>query len=725
MFKNFSQNKYFYVFSATCICLIVIFAYSSSLNGKFVWDDEFLVENNNHIKKWNNIKDVLIKDIGAGGDDGPSTYYRPIQMLTYMFDYSLWKLDVRGYHALSVVFHMLAGMALLWFINALFKNRVLAFLCGILYAAHPIHVESVSYISARADTLSAIFILSGMALYLNFMKSKNIFFYCLMILSYILAVLSKEVSVIFPILIIAYHYAYREKIIIRAFAPIAFITFLYLVMRATILAPVLSPSNLDGSLARIPGFFVAVTEYFRIMILPFGLHMDYGDKIFSPFNFKAIFGCSITAVFLLYAVLSRKQKAVAFFIFWFFINLIPYANIFPAPFFMAEHFLYIASISFFIGLAGIIIKIYETRLFKLAAIGLTSVLCVFYGFSTFFQNFYWKDPITFYERIIKYNPESYKALNNLALAYVKEGRIESAIPLYEQSIELSPNDANGYNNLGILFSEKGDLETAEKFYIKAFEKNSNDVKTIYNLANLYNSKGEKENAITFYKRAIKLNSENGKAYNNLANVYSELGRMNDALESYEAAIKINPTDKFAYNNLATIYRNKKDFLRAIELYQKAITIDPSYPLSYQNLGITYALMGEKKKSVEIFYNLINIAPDDVMPYYHLGMILADLGNKEEALNLCEKAVERNPQNKDAYNNLGLISFKIGNKELAVFSFKKALEFSSRDPRPYFNLAVFYYTEKNFLLAREYCDKAVSLGYNVPPRFLSDLSRSER
>ncbi|GAF76422.1 unnamed protein product, partial [marine sediment metagenome] len=143
------------------IVLIIILGfvvYSNSLNGKFIWDDEYLIKNNVYIRSFSYLPKIFSEDIGTGAEK-KYYFYRPLQMITYMIDYSLWKLNVRGYHLTNTLLHILAALTIYWLINILFGDRPLSLFASLFFVAHPIHTEAVAYISGRADPLALLFML--------------------------------------------------------------------------------------------------------------------------------------------------------------------------------------------------------------------------------------------------------------------------------------------------------------------------------------------------------------------------------------------------------------------------------------------------------------------------------------------------------------------------------------------------------------------------------------
>ena len=305
-----TQSKTILKKSTILVSLILIIAlgfavYINSINGEFVWDDEHLIDRNLYIKDWSHIHKIFTKDIRAGaGREGHC--YRPFQMLTYMFDYSLWRLDVRGYHLTNILLHILVALSIFWLINILYDNWLLSLFTGMLFVAHPIHTEAVAYISGRADSLAALFMLLCLILYIKQIRSKGLSLYLLALLSYVLALLSRESSLIIPVLLILYHYCFKQRLKLGKLLPILGISFIYIVLRLTVLKSLLLNLPYSATLwQRTPGFFVAITSYLRLLFLPFNLHMEYGDITFGLTDPPAIGGLVILVSALFYAFKKR------------------------------------------------------------------------------------------------------------------------------------------------------------------------------------------------------------------------------------------------------------------------------------------------------------------------------------------------------------------------------------------------------------------------------------
>lgn len=491
------------------IILIIVMGfivYSSSLNGKFVWDDFGLVKDNAYIKSWSNIPGIITRDIGAGSKSS-SNFYRPLQMISYTIDYSLWKLNVFGYHLTSTLLHVLAALALYWLTNKIFSNRGISFIAAVLFVIHPVHTEAVSYIAGRADSQAALFILLSLVFYIKSLSSPSRKPYFLAAFSCILALLSKESSVIIPVLILLYHYTFRRKLEIKRFLPILLIVAGYIVLRFTVLRYLIpaSPPPIV-LLQRIPGFFAALTEYLRLLLLPFNLRLEYGNKLFSFFDFRVVMGLAAAILLIILAFQKRgKNKLVFFSISWFFITLLPVSNIYTINYsFMMEHWLYLPSIGFFLILSSGLCSLCSSRKFRYAAMVLTIGVLFFYSYLTIEQNNYWREPASLYKRTLKFAPDSWRFYNELGLEYADMKLYKQAIATYKKALEINPGLAGVYYNLGTSYSATGNNEEAILSFKKAIELAPRYIEAYLALGRIYCRINKKEEAVSLYKKLIEI-----------------------------------------------------------------------------------------------------------------------------------------------------------------------------------------------------------------------------
>lgn len=363
--------------------------------------------------------------------------------------------------------------------------------------------------------------------------------YFLIMLTYILALLSKEYSLILPALIVLYHFTFKKRHDLRMFLPILGVTFVYIVFRMAISGPLADNIwNITTFCQRLPGFFVAITEYIRIIFLPFNLHMEYGNRLFTFSDPRATAGIIIVLSLGAYALIKRNDKIAFFSIFWFFIALLPLSNLYPLNAYMAEHWLYFPSMGIFLFLSEKLYLAYGIKRLRLAMIFLTLGALTFYSNLTIRQNTYWRDPVTFYERTLRYAPDSARLYNNFGAEYRGMGRNEEAIKLCKKAVQIDSNYASAYYNLGLSYADIGDSE----------------------------------NAIAAYKKAIELNPANASCYNELGVEYGILGRRKEAIGMFKRAIKVNPGYSLAHVNLSFAYYHEKQYNLAIGHCDNAISL---------------------------------------------------------------------------------------------------------------------------------------------------------
>ncbi|UCC94799.1 MAG: tetratricopeptide repeat protein [Candidatus Omnitrophota bacterium] len=570
------------------IVLVGFTVYANSLRGQFIWDDEKIVKDNIYIRDFSYLSKIFTTHMTAGAG-GREVFYRPVQTFTYLLDYSLWKLNVVGYHLTNTLLHIAVALTLYWLMVLLFGDRILSFLTSIFFVIHPIHTEAVAYISGRADSLAALFMLLCFIFYIKYLDKKSTLVYILMLSSSVCALFSRESTLVLPALLLLYHYTSKKKLVPYPFFSLVGTSLIYILLRVTLLKHLLFHGQVQGTLIqRIPGFFVALTNYLKLLILPSPLHMEYGNSLFSLADPRAIIGVLILVCGLSYIYKVRKKNAFVFFAgAWFFINLSLHSNLYPVGAYMAEHWLYLASIGFFLIVSKYLSSCYRKENFRFATTIVIIILVCIYGTLTIAQNKYWREPRSFYERTLRYAPQSERMYNNLGFSYRAIGRYQDALSSYKKAIELNPKYATAYTNLGLAYYDLGNYQEAVSSYKKALELSPSDARTYNNLAVAYHKLGRNEEAIMACNKALEINPNFVDTYNNLALLYYLNGRYKKAIPIFEKAIKLNPYFAQAYYNLGNVYRAVGDDREAITLYKRAIEIDPNYTKVHRNLAVTY------------------------------------------------------------------------------------------------------------------------------------------
>ncbi|MCH7590596.1 hypothetical protein IIB34_06130 [PVC group bacterium] len=353
--------------------------------------------------------------------------------MSYIWDYKIAGLDVRMYHATSVIVHILVGVSLFWLFYLVTERRGLSLVGALLYTVHPLHTEAVSYISGRADPLMALFMLWAFGLYIMSRKRTRPVLLILSYMCYVGALLSKEYALILPIFLILYHMSFHEKIPWKNLIGFFALGLLFLVVRSNLVESSHDPAFIPPSfLERIPGIFVAFVQYLKLIFWPVGLHMEYGGKYFDYSYGLMWVGLTVFIGFLTILKQSKKKNPLVFFgLSWFLIGLIPHSNIIPLNAYMAEHWLYVPLMGFVLAFVCVVDQFKIPPLSKSIAGG---VLICLLGVLTCKQNQIWRTPVVLYEHTLKYSRDSSRIMNNLGVIYFKQGQKEKAIRLFENAI---------------------------------------------------------------------------------------------------------------------------------------------------------------------------------------------------------------------------------------------------------------------------------------------------
>ncbi|OGX41283.1 MAG: hypothetical protein A2984_02970 [Omnitrophica WOR_2 bacterium RIFCSPLOWO2_01_FULL_41_12] len=632
--KNFID--YFLIF------ILGIIVYFNSLWVNFTWDDLGLILNNAQLKSFSNI----FKNFSSGLFYS-KVFYRPIQTLTYMLDFFLYKFNYKGYHLTSIILHILVVILSYKLLIILTKNRRLSLLTSLLYLVSPLWVESVTYISGRADILMAIFILLS---FIFFIKDK--FFPS--IIFFIFALLSKEASLIFPLVLILYLFLFGKKEKKTIFSIIAFfiidigyVAFRYLTV---------GYENINFQkypfYSRILFFIKAIPKYIGLMFFPINQHMAHAVNLPVSFFKTEVWLSFLFLIFLvfLFFYFLKKERFISFFIAWFFIFLLPQSGILPINAFFAEHFIYISALGIFV----IFIYFLQKLRPKIAFNTLFLAFLSFFSLATVKYNFIWQDPIKFYKRIIGFSANSFTAYNNLGNIYLNNGNLKDAEKMIKKSLEIHPQYKQGRLSLARIYYLKQDFSKAIDLVKSVLTEDPKNYLALYFLGVFYTKKESYDLAEGYYKKAIELNPSYMLLWLDLYSLYQLSGKEEEAGRTKEIIAQM---DKYS---LSQVYSNDAaELLEKNKLDEALFTINEAIKINSSDSN---------------YYNL-------------RGVILRKKGDYPQALNNCKMAIKISPSNWEVYNNLGIIFSKMGDFNNAEKNFQKAISLNENYTEAHFNLGL--------------------------------------
>ncbi len=651
------------------IILVILGIYSNTFLNEFVWDDLFLIVENPSIMLWKYAWVHFAIDLYHSY----SNYYRPLQMLTYMVDFSLWRFNTFGYHLTNTFLHIGVSILLLFFIYAITKNKPLSFLGAFFYAIHPVHTASVTYIAGRADPLVTLFMLAALIFFHYHFSGPTRFYarlcYGASLLFFILALLSKEVAVMLPAIILVHAYLVVDKddvvrsgryIPFHFISPFIVVLGVYLVLRSNALnfqqGVVIFHGH--GVYERLLTSVKAIAKYFEVIFFPLQLHMERNIPYAQSFFEQAVLISMVVILMVVWLVVrvSRFSKIALYGFLFFAITLLPVMNIYPLTNNMAEHWLYTPMVGMSILVASLSVNIWNSRKgIRPILITIFLLYVVFFCCRTFLRNFDWRDRFTIYSQTLQHNPRSIKMLNNIGNLFQASGDMSMALLYHTAAAEIAPGEYRTRLNLGLDYEKMGKLKEALKQYRLSKYFKHNYAKAYYNMGNVFEKLGKYDMAIDSYVRAIRNDRFHIGARLHLGNVYYELGYLQTAKEVYEELIEVNPSVHEAYNNLGNTLSLLGEHDAAIAAHMKAISIyglkEAKYPA---DLGLSYARAGMYEEALEALKLAHSLDPRDIETIINIGATYYYMGDNASAKREWGKVLILDPDNSTAKTYLQLI-----------------------------------------------------------------------
>ncbi|MBA3065122.1 glycosyltransferase family 39 protein [bacterium] len=514
----------FYI-SAIIICIAA--SYVNSVNNPFIWDDEVSIVNNQAIRNFSNVGEIFKISL-FGQQMRGDQYYRPVQLLTYLMDYRLWKLNPAGYHAANIILHILTAVFVFMLLNKLTGNKEVAFWTALIFGVHPVNTEAVTYISSRGEILFTLF---GILTFLCFTYcGKNKIYRYISVVFFILSLLSKENAVILPAVIFVYIFlviddkkAKFERL--KLLLPHIFIALVYFAIRfffiKTAASGPLSAIAAASFFERLLTLPRIILTYISLLLFPYHLHMEY---LFVERDFLSpnVWGAFIVSAAILYAIAlyAQPRKKALFFLLWFFIGIAPFSNIVvPLHATLLEHWLYFPGLGFIALAVMCCLKIFRNVPSRLKLIP-PLIFILFLMMRTVARNKDWSDPVRLYKHDLKYEPNSFLMHNNLGVEYFRLKDFDKAGESFLKAIKMSPGEkySVAHNNYGVILERKGLIAQATNHYKKSIE-NDSYVLAYGNLARVYINEGKTVSAELVLKEGHTLYPED-KEINYLIGVLS-------------------------------------------------------------------------------------------------------------------------------------------------------------------------------------------------------------
>lgn len=661
--KSPNKKIQYFVFLA----LIAFAVYANSLSNGFVFDDESVVLGDPSLAKLSSIPQYFAGQEGFQKVIG--RYYRPVVSSSYAIDYAIWGLKPFGFHLTNVIIHIVNSLLVFQLLMMLFAGMqskfkdYIIFLGAALFAIHPIHTEAVAWVSGRTDSLFFTFFAAAFIFYMKYKEDssdKNLILTCTF---YFLSLLSKEMAITFPVVVILYEmiinrqfslkYFLKEKFIYIA---LAVVSLLFLLVRWYALKNVperLSYNYFYGKDLATTFFTMLQTipYYFKMVLVPYGMVYHYGG--FMPYlnsiaNIEAIFPvCFIIALLACAALLLKRAPWVAYSILFIFLTLLPVLNIIPTLNFMADRFLYLPSLALSFSAIALVFKYYSPKR-KTAVYTVVSVLIVGYLYLTVARNGDWK--------------------TNDTLFMSADGKPGSVL----------------YVNIGNIYANKQDFDKAAMYYRKALDIRSETILANCNLGKVLMVKGNEDSAYFYMNKAYTLDTLSPEPMLSLALLFARTKKNDEAIAWLEKIQTISPGYMNSKQMLDELKGQKPGELPSMD--QGNLHMTPVKPVMPDKSKlnpvvdslerISYQLYQDKKydKAIGVLKQLIKTNPSSSASYYNnIGMCYLDRDMYDDAVKSFELSIKEKEDFTDAYNNLGYTYQKRGNIDKAVETYNKAIQ----------------------------------------------------
>ncbi len=463
-----------------------------ALSGELIWDDASLVRDNPFSKSPLLIVETFRHYLTL---DGSSAHYRPIQNISYFFDYLVWNTDPFGFHLSNLLWHLGSGLLLYFLLLRLFqpfRDRFpdrpnlfpgAAFFVALFWIIHPVHSAAVDYISGRADSLAFFFACAAWLLYLKarrvVSRLPRLALYLGAAALALVSLCSRESGCIWVLLFLFYLFVYDRESSRRFKAILAGVCVGLVAIYAGLRqlpAEHLLPAGNDLPLGeRAVLMLRALGDYGRLMVFPWNLHVERTVRFTeATTDWRALLSTHYLSIIGLLAAVAlgygalRKGKAQPIRVLgmaWFVLAYLPISNLFPLNATVAEHWLYLPSVGFLIFIAGCWLEWPERSRILLAALGCAGLVGL--SVRSFTRSGDWLNAETFYRQSLNAGAAKTRMALNLAQTYADQGDYQKAEALLRKLVESNPNYAMTKNALGHLLLREGKMAEAEEIFAKS------------------------------------------------------------------------------------------------------------------------------------------------------------------------------------------------------------------------------------------------------------------
>src|ERR1700722_3858656 len=619
--------------------------------------------------------------------------WHPLIWLSHMADYRIFGPAAGGHHLTNVLLHVANALLVFVVLRAMTGALWRSAFAAALFAWHPLHVESVAWISERKDVLSTLFWLLTMWAYASYARefkvqsSKFKVYYNLALLFFVCGLMCKAMLVTLPMVLLIMDWWPLGRIAqfkIRSAAPdgshpptgpqislvqalkekAPFFALSLLGCAVAMLAQGAARAiGKQGILLRLENAIVACATYVAQFFWPVKL------AIFYPFPTQITFGRVVLAAMVLVVIslgvirFGNKRLYLPAGWLWFLVTLLPVIGLVQVGMqARADRYTYVPYIGLSLmmsgGLADMAALKPRLKIFAAPAAAAALAACLV---ATATQVKYWQDSVTLYEHALAVTSGNFVAHNNLGNALGKTGHSTEAMEQFKMALAIKPDYADAFYNIGVSYDRQGRVGDAVTNYAMALA-----IRPAYPTAQMY-----------------------------LGSCYLRLGQTNEALEHFETGVKVSPKDALAREQLADLLVKLGRGDEAVEQFQEALRLDPNNALAYAGLGNARSMQGWRDEAVKMYGRALQLVPDLAEAHWNLGSALLQQGSTNDALVEMKKAVELSPKIIALQRKLGDTLMKAGRPGEAIPHYEAVARAEPTNAQARLAVGQAYLTERKF------------------------------
>lgn len=641
-------------------------------------DDRLIIENANVSSG------ISVENFLWAIDPASTENWHPLTWFSLQLDAQLFGHSPATYHLSNVFFHIVNTILLYYWLLQVTGKTFRSFLVAALFGIHPLHVESVAWMSERKDTLSVMFGLITLMCYTKYVQTSSGKWYRISVFTFLCSLLSKQMLVTMPFLLLLLDYwpylrfqaektgknqkssntkqkkkvataqkesskdDFNSKKLIKEKIPFLVLTVIFsaitfLVQKSG--GAVFSFERFSLP-ARILNAIAVYAIYLKQMIWPVELSFFYPHPQ-DNYQVEYIFlGMVLLSGVSLYAWIRRDRVPYLFTgWFWYLGTLVPVIGLVQIGVQqMADRYTYFPMIGIFIAIVWLIGEMLEGVKPLQKTAGVVSVgLVLLLAYQAHRQVGYWQNSFTLFNHALELDENNTVARNNLGTTYLSVNEPKKAFEQFRKVVEIDPDNVSALNNLGLLYAQFGQPQKSLEYNTLALQYDPDNYFAHNNLANILSNAGRYDDAIYHYEEALRIRPDYSEALSNYANLLQIKGDLDKAEELLRKAIKISPKYASAYNNLGNTLQKKERYEEAVELYQKAIELEPNELNYYLNLSKAYEALSKNELAVETMKDGLKIASQKIQ----VQLLLLDLYLRNDQLDQAEELIaqlekEKNP-----------------------------------------------------------------------------------